>query len=113
MTTATTSLGAGFRRTDDHGKTSGGRTGESAYHEPHRYRPGTQAAGRTHPGFQRRPPGPDSGYSEWSTSAAEGSAAQNRVPGSHLDKLTMQELTTLVEAADVLEEVLRDWSSDE
>jgi DNA-binding MarR family transcriptional regulator len=31
----------------------------------------------------------------------------------HLDKLTMQELTTLVEAADVLEEVLRDWSSDE
>jgi DNA-binding MarR family transcriptional regulator len=31
----------------------------------------------------------------------------------HLDKLTRQELTTLVEAADVLEEILRDWSSDE
>ena len=31
----------------------------------------------------------------------------------HLHKLTTQELTTLVEAADVLEEILRDWSSDE
>jgi DNA-binding MarR family transcriptional regulator len=31
----------------------------------------------------------------------------------HLHKLTTQDLTTLVEAADVLEEILRDWSSDE
>ena len=31
----------------------------------------------------------------------------------HLNKLTTQEMTTLVEAADVLEEILRDWPADE